>query len=241
MRIHKVDQGSDAWKKLRLGKVTASEFHKVVPLKDGGWRAEGKQLMYRLIGERLTDAEVDPIKPTQEMIDGIEREPYAAEAFSRLTKWELKPGGFVETWERKHICQIGCSPDRIIPDQNAVLEIKCPKLTTHIGYIVNGPGEAYREQCQGQMLIGGWTQVHFFSWFPDSRATPVWKKRERDDVYIKKLERWLLDFCEELDRCTVAVLKYGPVVKRQEGELTLAEPDDGDPICRSVNDFLRHR
>ncbi|HEX3523932.1 MAG TPA: YqaJ viral recombinase family protein [Stellaceae bacterium] len=225
MRVHKVKQGGARWHRLRLGKVTASEFNKIVPLQKGGWSAAGKQLMYRLVAERLMSKEVERQYVSQAMIDGIEREPYAAAAFRQMAACDLDDGGFFETWELgdDEPGRIGCSPDRIIRGTNTVLEIKCPEAQTHVGYMIGGPGDAYQEQCQGQMLIGGWEKVHFFSWFPDPRIAPYWQERPRDDAYIAKLTRWLADFCEELDKATEFVRRRGMDVTLSAGELELTE------------------
>src|SRR6478609_9609842 len=65
MKIHDVAQRSPEWHALRLGKPTASEFHKIITPKTGKLSAQARKFACRLIAERLLNEPLD-------LLDGIE-------------------------------------------------------------------------------------------------------------------------------------------------------------------------
>jgi hypothetical protein len=97
---------------------------------------------------------------------GIELEPDAANEYSLEKGVELTEIGFI-TNSKYHDEYIGISPDRLTPD-NGLVEIKCPMMKTHIGYLRDGklPNE-YKWQVQGQMLISESNYCDFVSYYPN--------------------------------------------------------------------------
>ena len=74
--------------------------------------------------------------------------------------------------------------------------------------LLYGPGEQYRPQVQGQMLVGGFDYIHFWSWHPN--MPPAHRVTVRDDLYLKKLKAELAFFCDELDAETERARSFGP-------------------------------
>jgi hypothetical protein len=189
-----------------MGIPTASQFHKI--LTPGGKpSAQARPYMYRLIAERLLQESMDD---NLERIDWVQRgkveEPNAAAQFQFTNNIELELVGFVTTEDGR----FGCSPDRIVKGKQECVEIKCPLPFTQIGYLLDGPGDQYRAQVQGQLLVGDFELVHFYAWHP--RMPPVHIKTVRDEPYIKILDQHLRDFADMLDAETDRAKRLGAYV-----------------------------
>jgi hypothetical protein len=195
-----------------MGMPTASNFHLIItPLGKPVDSKERKQYLYRLVAERILN---EPMPPRWEGNDhterGIEMEPRAVSALEARLGGAMDPGGFIIGDGGRY----GCSPDRIWRRTKALteaVEVKCPAPWTHIGYMVDGPGEKYKPQVQGQLLIGGFERCHFWSYHPS--FAPVHVVTERDDVYIRKLKNLLELFCDQLDQTESWVRRHGNVAE----------------------------
>ena len=90
-----------------------------------------------------------------------------------------------------------CSPDGLGED-NGGLELKCPKMKTHISYLLSNtfPKKDYNGQVQGSMLVTDLPHWWFMSYYPGLR--PFIVKVERDEEYIEKLRVALNKFCLDL-------------------------------------------
>lgn len=127
MRIIKeMEQGSDEWHQLRLGKVTASKMSDV--LSKGRGTAPSKSAetyMMELLAERLT-GEAKPFFENDAMRWGTETEPQAR------FMYELKSGNTVEEVAFIELNEfVGVSPDGLVGD-DGMIEIKCPTTITQI-------------------------------------------------------------------------------------------------------------
>jgi hypothetical protein len=202
-----VEQGSANWRKLRIGIPTASRFDKIIT--PGGKMVEGrdrKDYIYRLVAERILGEPMPERFQGNEWTDrGEIMESEALGVLARRLGVVLSAGGFVKS--RDDRC--GCSPDAIVVGGNEACEIKCPGAWSHIGYMVDGVGTAYKPQVQGQLLIGGWDAVHFFSYHP--KFSPVHITTRVDEIYREKMVKYLDIFCCELDATESWVRKHGDV------------------------------
>ena len=206
-KLHRVDQGTAEWYKLRLGIPTASMFHKIVT-PTGKLSTQAAEYRYRLIAERLLQDTMDQM-PQVEWVDrGKAIQPQAEAQFSLVNDVELEPGGFVTTDDGR----LGCSPDALIlrPSSAQPVEIKCPAPWTQIGYLLDGPGDHYRPQVQGQLLVGNFDVAHFYSYHPQMPACHV--LTQRDNNYIKLLSSALWEFCDRLDADTERARALGAYV-----------------------------
>ena len=78
------------------------------------------------------------------------------------------------------------------------IEIKCPKLATHVKYILSDASPiTYKCQIQGQIYICDLEWVDFVSYFPD--ADLFIKRVYRDDAFINKLDKAIDEFNEQLN------------------------------------------
>lgn len=167
--LHDVEQRSDAWFAVRLGKLTGSVASAVVAtLKNGGEPSSRRDLRVRLALERITGQPLDKDGYINaDMQRGIDCEPVARAAYEAMTGVIVSEVGFVEHAEYA----AGCSPDGYLGEFHALVSIKCPKMATHLGYLTAQamPSE-YVPQMLHECWITGARRYEFVSFddrFPD--------------------------------------------------------------------------
>lgn len=139
-------QGSDAWRNLRSGKVTASRITDVMDYKKNGDESAARAA-YRtqIVTEMLTGVPFDYAYETPAMRWGREQEPFARLLYGQLRGVEVQQIAFAPHEALEHA---GASPDGLVgPD--GLLEIKCPMSHTHLAYCLAG---AVVEDYKLQML-----------------------------------------------------------------------------------------
>ena len=192
-----IEQGSDAWRQIRLGRVTASRVDDVVAKTKTGWGASRANYMAELIAERLTGS------PAQQYTNaamqwGTDKEPEARAAYSFHADAVVIQVGFVP---HPRIDMAGASPDGLVND-DGLLEVKCPNTATHIDTLLGGKvPEKYVLQMQFQMACTGREWCDFVSYDPrmPEEMRLFIKRVERDDATIGKLEAEVSDFLAHLD------------------------------------------
>lgn len=182
MKIHNVEQGSQAWFDLRLGVPSASRFKDLLT-NTGKPSASSKPYMHELLAERLSGKRFDGFD-TFHMKRGRDLEPEAADVFSFQKDLVCREIGFVTNDD----ITVGCSPDRLTEDSG--LEIKCPMHTTHIKYLLDYKNDGampseYYAQVQGTMWLMDFQDYWFMSYHPDLPNLII--KVQRDDDYIASL------------------------------------------------------
>lgn len=192
--FHRVGQGTIEWFKMRLGVATASCFDKIITPKTGELSKQCDDYANQLIGERITGESAEKFPQTYWMERGAQLEVDASAAYEAITDYRLDVGGFVTTDDMT----IGASPDRIVLDQNGNtvggVEIKCPAPGTHIANLFRDGkiDPSYIPQVQGQIYVGGFEFIDWFSYHPD--MPPAHIRTYRDDAYCAKLESALNEF-----------------------------------------------
>lgn len=189
-------QGSDEWKALRLGKVTASRVSDVVGRTKSGYSAGRANYMAQLIAERLTNTVADAYTNAA-MQHGTETEPEARAAYEFYQGVTVTEVAFVP---HPKIDQAGCSPDGLV-DDDGLVEIKCPNTATHLETLL---GQAvpskYETQMQFQMACTGRKFCDFVSYdprMPENMRLFI-KRVNRDDARIKELESEIAAFLLEM-------------------------------------------
>lgn len=134
------EQQSKAWFECRLGCVTSSRIADVVKkrkkgknLVDGGEDLQCRtDMRWELAIELLTNRPT-PNYVSRWMKEGKEKEPMAR------TEYEMRNGVRVTTVGFAYhplIKMAGASPDGLVGTKG-LIEIKCPKVETHLDYLVN--------------------------------------------------------------------------------------------------------
>lgn len=195
MKIHtNIEQNSVDWLLIRSGKVTASEMDALIsPL--GKIRTGDGVTTYlnQKLCERWMGGPLPAVVGVFDMEQGKLLEERAKPAFTLHTGIEIQSVGFIETDDGR----AGCSPDAMIGDSSGV-EIKCPRMDTHIGYLLSGElPKQYVAQVQGSMFVTGCKQWHFFSFhraFP-----PLHIVVDRDEEFMQSLQTALIVFNRKMD------------------------------------------
>lgn len=189
-------QGSDAWKALRLGKVTASRVADVVARIKTGYGASRANYMAQLIAERLTGTTAEAFTNAA-MQHGTETELEARSAYEFYQGAKVTEIAFVT---HPKIDQAGCSPDGLI-DADGLVEIKCPQTATHLETLLGQavPGK-YETQMQFQMACTGRKWCDFVSYDPrmPENMRMFIKRVPRDDKRIAELETEIAAFLLEM-------------------------------------------
>ena len=199
---HDCEQGSTEWYRLRLGIPTASMFHRIIT--PGGKPSEqASKYAYRLVAERLLKESMDEPLHLEWVERGKALEPAAYANFEFQHDVKLERVGFVTSDNG----MVGCSPDALIVGKNESIEIKCPAAWTHLGRLLDGMDNDYRPQVQGQLLIGQFDAVNFYSYHD---RMPAFLLATRPDVpYMRLLKRLIADFVERLYEMTERARSLG--------------------------------
>lgn len=178
MIIHDCEQRSAEWYKLRCGKITASNAHRLLT------PAKAKTYMLELIAEQVT-GENTGSGVTDAMQWGIDHEPFAMEWYQEQTGFSIATVGFVESEEMF----VGCSPDLVVGDEGMV-QIKCPTPKNHLDYFINGESSEIYAQMQFEMWVYGAKWNDFVTYDPrwPSQMMGKIKRIERDEAFIKNIE-----------------------------------------------------
>lgn len=157
-------QRSDEWFKIREGRFTASEIHRLLG-KDG--LARTKQSIDSFAFEKAVetlygreDIEINNF----DIQRGVTLEPLAFKLFKELKECEFletKETGFHNFGENA-----GASPDGLVSD-NSNLEIKCPRRNKFFKIVANGLCEIddkYKSQVQMQMLATNTEKTYFLNY-----------------------------------------------------------------------------
>jgi hypothetical protein len=162
MTVHYCKQRTPEWDRLRRGCLTASLASKLVT-PTGKPSIQYKGEIARIIAERMGLQEPEFIKPTYWMERGINMEKEAMNWFMVETGADVEEVGFVTMDSNPYI---GASPDGMIG--NIPLELKVPKPSTHIRYLLEGgvPKE-YIPQVHFQMVVCGAPYAYFSSYCPE--------------------------------------------------------------------------
>lgn len=212
IELQDIEQGSDAWFKARLGKVTASRVADVVARTKTGWGASRANYMAQLIAERLTGVRQESYTNAA-MQWGTETEPQARAAYEWRTDATVEAAGFVD---HPRVAMSGASPDGLI-GADGLLEIKCPNTATHLDALL---GEAiankYVLQMQWQMACTGRAWCDFVTFDPrlPEEMRMLVTRVKRDDAAITNLERDVSEFLAELAGKVSALTKRYDVQSR---------------------------
>ena len=200
-----IEQGSESWLQLRLGKCTASRVADVLAKTKTGVSASRGNYMIELALQRVTGV-IEPSYTSEIMQRGIDEEPRARAAY------EVQSNNFVDQVafiDHPTIKGFGCSPDGLI-DTDGIVEIKNPNSSTHWATIkANEIPNKYYIQMMAQLSCTGreWNDyVSFDSRFPD-RSQLFVKRLHRDDKYIAEMESEIIKFLDEVNEEVELIMK----------------------------------
>jgi hypothetical protein len=163
-RVIDAPQRSPEWFAARLGRLTGSVAGDMLARTKSGWSASRRNLMLRLVLERLTNKSAESDFVSAAMQTGIDREPLAVAAYEAITGDVLSHCGFVQ----HTVVMAGASPDGYVGDFAKVVSIKCRQPAAHLEFIRSGviPPDALA-QIRHELWITGAAAADYFCWNPD--------------------------------------------------------------------------
>ena len=128
---------------------------------------------------------------------GNQLEPLARSAYEFITGNDVIQVGGVYLDEHKEVM---VSPDGLIPELKKGLELKCPKMSTHIRYLLEGgvPAE-YIVQVQANLWVTGYDTWDFVSYCPEYQKQTIYLyTAKRDEVLMKAFDKLIPQFLNTL-------------------------------------------
>lgn len=162
MKLFRAEQTSAQWEIDRSGKITASEMDALVtPL--GKVKTGAGPTTYLM--KKVAEAWIGGPLPSNtaglwNLDQGNILEELAKPSFTLETGLKIKNVGFISDDAER----VGCSPDGLLVDSDCGVEIKCPHIHTHIGYLLEGevPPD-YILQVQTSLYVTGFPKWYFYS------------------------------------------------------------------------------
>lgn len=217
-------QGSPEWVDIRLGLPTASGYDHILQPKKLEYSKGAEKYLNHLLAEWLCGYPLDTGTGSAWMERGTQMEPEARRWYEMHRGVKTQIVGFCMRDDE----QTGCSPDALV-GADGLVEIKCPALETHIGYMRNPKSlvDDYRLQVQGELYITGREWADVVSYHPDF---PRVIQRVVPEMPVQvALHSALFQFCGDLQEAKEALAKY----RMHANE----EPDMEEPIEEGVEAF----
>ena len=200
-KFETIEQGTEEWLNIRLGRVTGSRVADVMATIKSGESASRKNYRIELVCERLTGKRGETYI-NYHMERGTTLEPVARSLY------ETKTGNFVSQIGFAHHPSIemsGASPDGLT-DCGNLIEIKCPTAANHIETVLSGKSPSkYYPQMQWQMACTGSEWCDFVSYCPDvgEELALFITRVPRDNEFIADAEKQVSAFLSEVDELTI--------------------------------------
>lgn len=203
MRILDVVQGSPEWLNARLGIPTASAFDRVLTPAKLQPSAKAEAYRNQLLAEWFVGHPIDFDGTSGFMERGKELEPQARAAYEFHRDVDVQVTGFILRDDE----MAGGSPDGLV-GKDGGLEIKCPAIQTHLGYMLQPQdlADEYRSQVQGNLYVSGRAWWDIMAFHPE--LPPVIVRVERDERYQAALATVLDAFVENLLACRAKLSPY---------------------------------
>ena len=195
--IQVIEQGSNAWHQMRLGKVTASRVADILAKTKTGPSASRQNYLIELAIQRTTGI-IQESYSNSSMEWGTQTEPQARVAYEVNTNNFVDQVAFID---HPNIAWFGCSPDGLVSDRGLV-EIKCPNSATHWEYFKSKePPKKYFIQMQAQMAVTDRDWCDFISFDPrmPDRSQLLIVQVPRDPEFILFMETEIKQFLSEVE------------------------------------------
>jgi predicted phage-related endonuclease len=194
------DPGSEEWLKARLGVITASEAHALMPDKKTGKpkTAARKTYMNKLIGEVCTGHSEEIYAPSLEW--GRSNEEAALAAFEFLSGKQIKKTSLTYKDASK---RSAATPDALIVGEKGGVESKSPITPqVHIDFVLNGNiKDEYLAQCHFSIWNFDYDFWIFNSYHPRMKARMShFVTIERNPELIEFFDNEIPAFIKEMDK-----------------------------------------
>lgn len=205
MIVVTTDQRTPAWYAARVGRLTGSRACDVLAKIKTGEAAARRDLRLQLACERLTGQPDEDGYINAAMQRGIDKEGDAFAAYEAATGLLAQTVGFLA----HDTLPAGCSPDGEVGGFEGLLELKCPKSSTHLRYLRSRAVPTdYLAQITHNLWITGASWCDFVSF--DDRLPPALRlfvtRVTRASVDVTAYEQTAVAFLAEVDRDVAEIL-----------------------------------
>jgi|SRR5690625_1516548 len=189
MIMHNVPQGSAAWERLRLGLPTCSQADRI--LTPARLRPASGAVTYRLqlLAEWVLGYPIEWSGSSQYMERGTDLEAEARAAYELETGHDVQTVGLIVADDG----MFAGSPDGLVGDSGG-LEIKCPAIHTHIGYLLEPESLAATYRGQVQALLWLTDREWWDLWAYNPELPPVRARVDPDPEWRAAWEPALAGF-----------------------------------------------
>lgn len=189
-----VEQNTDEWLALRLGKVTGSGLAKIMANYGKPFGDPAKKYATEIALEQLTGRQQGTHYTNAHMDRGHEQEPVARAMYEDLYFCDVANGGFFDNG------LTGCSPDGLV-FEDGVIEIKCVIGSVQFKTIKRQKFDpTYKWQLVFELRETGREWVDYVSYssdFPEGNRLFVYRAKRSDfSEELKKVEDRLEQFFE---------------------------------------------
>jgi hypothetical protein len=208
-KFHDVQQNTDEWQALRLGKATASSFGCFMANYGRAFGEPAQRYALQIALERLTGKKAEHSFSNDHMERGHEQEPVARMMYAEQHFADVQNGGFFDCG------QYGDSPDGLVSELG-VIEIKSVIAATHYANMLRGNFDpAYKWQLIGHLDCTGRDWVDFISYcsdFPLESQLCVYRlHREQCEDELKMLRARRAEFLELVAQVAKNITEEVPV------------------------------
>lgn len=182
-----VDQGSLAWLQLRQAHITATDISVIMQSNPFSTELE---LWESKLGMK------EPISMNAAMERGQRLEPEARELANKIKFCSFDPVVIVSDEHHWAMASLDgyheCESNKKFPEVcKLILEIKCPKESTHIEAIEGHIPAYYMDQIQWQLMVAEADICYYFSYRPEYKSAPyaiidIMANKERQTEMIEK-------------------------------------------------------
>ncbi|WP_105649008.1 lambda exonuclease family protein [Cronobacter dublinensis] len=195
-----VEQGDEAWQRLRLGVITASDVHNVISKPRSGkkWPDMKMSYFHTLLAEVCTG--VAPEVNARALAWGKQYEDDARALFEFTVGVQVAESPIIY---KDETMRTACSPDGLCSDGRG-LELKCPFTSRDFMKFRLGGFEAiksaYMAQVQFSMWVTGKEAWYFSNYDPRMRREGLHHVVvERDEKYMEDFTEAVPEFIEKMD------------------------------------------
>ncbi|WP_313440069.1 lambda exonuclease family protein [Atlantibacter hermannii] len=213
--VRSIQQGDEAWLRLRLGVITASEVHNVISKPRSGtkWTDMKMSYFHTLLAEVCTG--VAPEVNAKALAWGKQFEGDARALFEFTASVEVTEAPLLY---RDETLRTACSPDGLCSNDFG-LELKCPFTSRDFMKFRLGGFDAiksaYMAQVQYSMWVTGKNAWFFANYDPRMKREGMhYVVVERDDKYMANFDEMVPEFIEKMD---VALAEIGFTFGEQWG------------------------
>lgn len=158
---HQIQQNSEEWEQLRVGKVTGSVLGTIMANDGKAFGDPAKALAVNIALEQITGNRISSGYSNAHMERGHEQEPIARMLYQDEMFCDVLNGGFFDCGK------LGCSPDGCVND-DGLIEIKSVISTTHFKTVSRQSFDpSYKWQLIGNMKIAQKEWIDFISYCAD--------------------------------------------------------------------------